>query len=173
GATVDQPKGQYGTAHDDLLNGSSDNEILSGDAGHDILVGNSGHDTLMAGDGTDLLIAEERGLYGTDASEQVYRIYKAVFGREPDVNGHQYWVTQLASSAKTHAEIAKGFMGSPEFQNTYGTTTDVEFVTLLYQNVLGRAPDPGGLNAWLSNLSDGMTRQMVVRHFAESPENKS
>lgn len=173
GGTVDQPKGQYGTAHDDLLNGSSDNEILSGDAGHDILVGNSGHDTLMAGDGTDLLIAEERGLYGTDASEQVYRIYKAVFGREPDVNGHQYWVTQLASSAKTHAEIAKGFMGSPEFQNTYGTTTDVEFVTLLYQNVLGRAPDPGGLNAWLSNLSDGMTRQMVVRHFAESPENKS
>ncbi|WP_323770764.1 DUF4214 domain-containing protein [Antarctobacter sp.] len=172
GGSGSQPKGQTGTAFDDKLNGSSDDELLSGDAGHDILVGHSGHDTLMGGDGTDLLIAETRGLYGTDASEQVYRIYKAVFGREPDVNGHQYWVTQLASTAKSHAEIAQGFMASPEFQNTYGTTTDVEFVTLLYQNVLGRAPDTGGLNAWLSNLSDGMSRQMVVRHFAESPENK-
>lgn len=173
GGPTDQPKTHYGTAFDDELNGSPDNEILSGDAGDDILLGNSGLDTLMGGDGTDLLIAEDRGLYGTDASEQIYRIYKAVFGREPDVNGHQFWVTQLASTARTHADIAKGFMASPEFQSTYGTTTDVEFVTLLYNNVLGRAPDPGGLDAWLSFLSEGMTRQMVVRHFAESPENKS
>lgn len=167
------PSGQYGTAANDRLTGTSGGEILSGNAGHDVLVGQSGHDTLMGGDGTDLLIAEARGLYGTTTSEMVYRIYKAVFGREPDVNGHQFWVIQLASSAMTHAEVSQGFMNSREFQRTYGDTTDAEFITLLYRNVLGRSPDPGGMEAWLSKLADGMTRQTVVRHFAESPENKA
>lgn len=167
------PTGVYGTANDDLLTGTSDSEIISGGNGRDILQGHSGQDTLIGGAGDDLLIAEGRGLYGTDISEQVYRIYNAVFGREPDVNGHQYWVQQLASSAMSHAEVSAHFMSSPEFQRTYGTTTDAEFVTLLYQNVLSRAPDAAGMAAWLDHLDGGMSRQMVVRHFAESPENRT
>jgi Ca2+-binding RTX toxin-like protein len=163
----------YGTASDDNLVGASADEIFIGGLGNDKLVGNAGHDTLMGDQGNDLLISEARGLYGTDVSEQIYRIYKAVFGREPDVNGHQYWVTQLASTARTHVEISQGFILSPEFQQTYGTTTDENFVTLLYQNVLGRKPDPGGVEAWLTNLENGMSRQQVVRYFAESPENKA
>lgn len=169
---IDQPTGQYGTSSDDKLTGTSENELLNGDAGSDILVGYSGNDTLFGGEGTDLLIAEARGLYGTDASEQVYRIYKAVFGREPDVNGHQHWVTQLASTAMSLSEVAETFMSSAEFQRTYGTTSDTEFVTLLYQNVLSRAPDTIGMDAWLSNLSGGMSRQQVVQQFAESPEHQ-
>ncbi|WP_300534890.1 DUF4214 domain-containing protein [uncultured Mameliella sp.] len=167
------PGGIYGTSNDDLLTGTSGNEIISGGAGRDILLGHGGQDTLIGDEGDDLLIAEGRGLYGTEFSEQVYRIYNAVFGREPDVNGHQYWVQQLASSAMTHAEVSGHFMSSPEFQQTYGTTTDAEFVTLLYQNVLSRAPDPAGMASWLASLDGGMSRQMVVRHFAESPENKA
>lgn len=173
GGSTGSHTAKYGTSADDKLTGNSGDELLSGAAGSDIILGYSGQDTLMAGDGTDLLIAETRGLYGSDMSEQIYRIYKAVFGREPDVNGHQFWVTQLASTARTHAEISQGFMLSPEFQQTYGTTTDEDFVTLLYQNVLGRKPDPGGMEAWLTNLENGMSRQQVVRYFAESPENKA
>ncbi|ODM46319.1 hypothetical protein A9320_06640 [Ruegeria sp. PBVC088] len=167
------PTGLYGTANDDQLTGTSDSEIISGGDGSDILLGQGGQDTLIGGAGDDLLIAEGRGLYGTEMSEQVFRIYNAVFGREPDVNGHQYWVTQLASSAMSHAEVSGHFMSSPEFQRTYGTTTDAEFVTLLYQNVLSRAPDAAGMAAWLDYLDGGMSRQMVVRHFAESPENRA
>lgn len=164
------PSGQYGTARDDRLNGTADDEILSGDAGSDVLVGYSGCDTLIAGEGTDLLIGEARGLYGSDASAQVYRAFKAVFGREPDLNGHQYWTTQLGSGAMSLDQVVAAFVASAEFQSTYGATSDSRFVTLLYNNVFGRDPLAAGLNGWTTAMADGMSRTEVVRHFAESPE---
>src|SRR5690606_37428256 len=46
----------------------------------------------------------------------------------------------------------------------------LEFVTLLYKNVLGRAPDERGLASWTGNLAAGMSRAEVVMHFSESRE---
>jgi Domain of unknown function (DUF4214)/RTX calcium-binding nonapeptide repeat (4 copies) len=44
-------------------------------------------------------------------------------------------------------------------------------VTLLYQNVLGRAPDAGGLASWKNLLDAGtQTRTQVVTGFSESAE---
>lgn len=49
---------------------------------------------------------------------------------------------------------------------------DTQFATLLYTNVLDRAPDTGGLNGWLDLMHNhGFTREMVLVGFAESPEN--
>jgi len=41
-------------------------------------------------------------------------------------------------------EISDAFASSPEFQQTYGSLNNAEFVTLVYRNVLGRDPEPGG-----------------------------
>ena len=42
----------------------------------------------------------------------------------------------------------------------------------LYENVLGRGPDPAGLAGWLDGMANhGVTRDMVLVGFAESPEN--
>jgi Ca2+-binding RTX toxin-like protein len=164
------PNGQYGTVYNDHLRGTGSDEILSGDAGSDILIGRGGCDTLRGGEGLDLLIAEDRGLYGTEVSAQVYRIYQAVFGREPDVNGHQHWVTQIASGSMTLDAAAALFVGSAEFQQSYGTANNTQFVTLLYQNVFSRSPDQAGLQSWVNQLENGMSRQKVVQFFAESPE---
>jgi serralysin len=50
--------------------------------------------------------------------------------------------------------VANGFIGSPEFLTRYGaSTTNTEFVTLLYNNVLNRDPDTGGLQNWLDALA--------------------
>ena len=44
----------------------------------------------------------------------------------------------------------------------------------MYQNVLGRDADSGGLNYWLGQLSSGAeTRYEVLLGFAESAENKA
>jgi hypothetical protein len=66
--------------------------------------------------------------------------------------------------------VAAGLVGSPEFQNTYGALTNSGFVELLYQNVLGRAADAGGLANWTARLNDGMTKSQVVVGFSESAE---
>jgi len=73
--------------------------------------------------------------------------------------------------------IADGFIQFPGSLPEYGALSSVDFVTLLYQNVLDRAPDPTGLNSWLNLMSPGnssftqFTRAMVVVGFAKSPEN--
>ena len=41
-------------------------------------------------------------------------------------------------------------------------------MTLLYQNVLGRAPDAAGLNFWTGAMRAGQSRADVLLGFSES-----
>lgn len=157
---------------DDQLQGENGDDTLEGGADNDLLIGGGGSDELLGGDGFDILIGDTRGIYHTDESAQVYRMYAAVFGREPDLNGHQAWTRGLTFGTITLDEVAASFVGSREFQATYGDATHSEFVSLLYQNVLDRAYDAGGLNGWVGLLEGGMARAGVVRRFAESAEHK-
>ncbi|WP_417209401.1 DUF4214 domain-containing protein [Antarctobacter sp.] len=145
-------------------------DIVLGTPAADILVGAQGADTVIGSGGHDLLYGDGRTLVHTQVSAQIYRLYAAVFGREPDWNGHQSWAERLTQAEITLLRAASDFVASPEFQETYGDTTNAEFVTLLYLNVLNRAPDQIGLDGWIAALQDGMSRAQVVLHFAESPE---
>ena len=70
--------------------------------------------------------------------------------------------------------MAANFIASPEFQSKYGSAVDSsQFITLLYNNVLHRAPDSGGLQYHLNELATGQTRADVLTHFSESPENQA
>lgn len=157
----------------DLLTGGPGANILRGGRGADTLVGGAGADSLTGGPGDDLLRGGSGGPGSPEISGQVYRLYLAVFGREPDVAGHQAWVQQIVSGAMTLDAVAAVFVVSAEFQKTYGPTDDPAFVTLLYANVLGRPPDPDGQAGWVANLAAGMSRAEVVRRFSESAEHRA
>ena len=46
----------------------------------------------------------------------------------------------------TYTTSAQEFSSSQEFKNHYGAnTTDTQYITTLYNNVLGRSPDAAGL----------------------------
>lgn len=78
-------------------------------------------------------------------TDDVFRLYQATLDRLPDVDGLVYW-TELLAVNKTLEQVVEGLVRSPEFNNVYGTDlSDTAFVTLLYENVLGRAPDAQGL----------------------------
>lgn len=106
-----------------------------------------------------------------DAIGKTYRIYQATLDREPDQQGFEYWTDEL-SSGKSVSDVISSFLSSPEFTAKYGNTTNGEFVTLLYQNVLDRDPDQGGYDYWVGELDNGTSRDDVVVGFAESPEFK-
>ena len=104
---------------------------------------------------------------------QVYRLYGATLGREPDAAGFQSWVSAVtggAGDAITITAAAAGFVGSTEFQTKYGSLNNSAFTTLLYNNVLHRAPDATGLAAWVNALNAGMSRTDVVVGFSDSAE---
>ena len=67
-------------------------------------------------------------------------------------------------------QLADFFTASPEFAATYGALDNTAFVTLLYNNVLGRAPDPAGLSGWVGLLQGGMSRGQVLLGFSDSVE---
>ena len=87
-------------------------------------------------------------------SGRMFRLYNASFKRLPDRDGLEYWINQFSSGANSIRVVASSFLGSAEFAERYGSNIkDEKYVTTLYQNVLGRAPDTSGLNYWLGQLS--------------------
>ena len=100
----------------------------------------------------------------------ILRLYFAVFNRWADFSGLSFW-SNWVKGGRSLVDVATTMAASQEFQATYGNTTNKQFVDLLYQHVLNRAPDPGGEAYWTSQLDNGMARGVVVMSFSESPEN--
>jgi hypothetical protein len=107
----------------------------------------------------------------------IERLYQAAFGRTPDLAGYK---VQIGSGAAATL-LAQNFVASAEFQSTFvgGGTFDVtNFVTKLYNNVLGRDPDAGGLAnqvTFYNSLLTGGTsatqaRATLLQNFANSAE---
>jgi Domain of unknown function (DUF4214)/NHL repeat len=99
----------------------------------------------------------------------VSRLYMAAFRRVPDSGGLDNWVAYVRAGNPLQS-AADAFVASPEFQLTYGSLNDTQYVTLLYENVLGREPDPAGLADWIRQLGSGWTRGQVLIGFSESQE---
>ena len=97
-----------------------------------------------------------------------YRLYKECLGREPDIVGLEFWALRLTNLESTGAEAAKGFFESQEFQNQDVNTYN--YVARLYKTFMGRKGDQAGMDFWIDHLLTDMTREQVLKSFAESEE---
>ena len=106
--------------------------------------------------------------------QKVIRLYFAYFKRGPDHGGLTYWAGQLKARRKTINDVSNSFARSNEFLTAYGSLSNVGFVTLVYQNVLGRAPESSGLAYWTQQLDQHLVvRGKVMTQFSESNEFKN
>jgi hypothetical protein len=104
---------------------------------------------------------------------QIYRLYTAAFNRSADKDGVGFWLGQRDAGMDLRA-ISEAFIGSAEFASLYGATlSNAEFVDRLYQNVLHRSADAGGLEFWSQMMGQGLSRADVLVGFSDSPENKA
>ncbi len=100
----------------------------------------------------------------------VFRLYCSHLGRQPDLEGFEYWVG-VAEEHGTLTPLSDSFLVSAEFQATYGELDDSAFLDAVYDNVLGREPDELGAQYWLRLLGPESTpRPAVMLAFSESPE---
>ena len=186
--------GTSGSAGNDVFNSTASNETFDGEGGLDTVViaasrdqlttnvngaivtvsgGGLGNDTytnierLQMNDGTLAL--------DVDAGENAgsaYRVYQAAFARTPDNDGLKFWLGQIDNGTSLY-DVARGFLSSAEFQSIYGANpTSEQYVARLYQNVLGREGEAGGVAFWTGELNNGV-RDMatILTNFSESPEN--
>jgi hypothetical protein len=105
---------------------------------------------------------------------QAYRLYKAAFNRTPDPAGLGFWIDAMNRGA-TLEQVAAGFVDSKEYWSIYGDYLDVgQIVARYYQNILGRAGEPAGIDFWTHILDSGAaTLAQVLAGFSESAENKT
>ena len=124
---------------------------------------------------SDDVVAVFNQIKGTeDVSGVVFRLYNAAFNRLPDAKGLENWINGNSSGGMTYATSAQEFSSSQEFKNLYGEiTTDTQYITTLYNNVLGRTPDAAGLAHYQNLLAKGKSRGALLLDFSESPENRS
>ena len=191
-----------GGAGNDRLEGGPGNDRLAGGPGNDTLSGGDGVDTATTGalrlqatlsnpavagaltgpEGADALLSIEvvrfldgTEYFGTDsAGAGVNRLYLAALDRPADPIGLGAWSAALEVGATSNRAAATALVGSAEFAQRYGAPDNAGFVTLLYENALGRAPDAAGLNAWVGGLNSGaLTRADVVLGLSESAEFKA
>jgi hypothetical protein len=104
-----------------------------------------------------------------EAMEALTELYIAYFNRAPDAVGLYFWGDQMAGGLSLD-EIAAFFFDQPETRNLYGALEDMpSFVTAVYENVLGRAPDATGMAFWLDALEDeaGLAPSQFIRAILE------
>lgn len=123
---------------------------------------------------TDAAVTRGEAAYQMEFRHQpsLVRLYCAAFFRPPDAEGFGYWDTQWSSHVSI-SEQAEYFVVSQEFVQRFGADLDPEaFLTVLYDHVFLRPPDPEGLAYWVELMSGplALSRGRVLVEFAESAE---
>ena len=119
---------------------------------------------------TDTMLALDTGKDQTAGSG--YMLYKAAFNRTPDAGGLGFWINKM-DGGMSYNDVAKNFVGSAEFKTAFGGSNPTvnTLVTKLYNNVLNRTPDAGGLAFWQEKLTTGWSTADVLGYFSTSAEN--
>ena len=96
---------------------------------------------------------------GTTLSEAEFRsfteMYIAYFNRAPDSEGLLFWADAFARGTSM-PEIAEYFALSPEAQAAFPAgSSNANFISTVYDNVLGRQPDAAGEAFWNQVLDNG------------------
>ena len=191
----------HGYAGNDRLYGNGGNDLFIADAGSDWIDGGAGLDVVRyasparaysvtnnggfkvsdhAGS-IDSLVAVERLVFSDskvlaldigfgENAGAAYRLYQAAFDRTPDRDGLAFWVAQL-DAGSTLAQVAQGFVESPEFRALNPDMSSDAILNNYYLNVLGRPADADGLAYWGEQMANGLPASEALFWFAESQEN--
>jgi len=95
------------------------------------------------------------GAGSAGSNEWVQKSYVAYYGRPADPDGLAYWARRMDAEGGSLASIIGSFGTSDEFNRRYGGLGYVDLVTRIYQQTLGRDPEPAGLDFYVSELQAG------------------
>ncbi|OMH39718.1 Calx-beta domain-containing protein [Motiliproteus sp. MSK22-1] len=92
----------------------------------------------------------------------VQKTYVAYYGRAADPAGLEYWATRLDDAGGDLSQIIDAFGNSVEAEALFGSASNEEKVTAIYQQLFNRAPDSGGLHFYTTKLASGEMTQASI-----------
>ncbi len=104
---------------------------------------------------------------------QVQTMYVAYYGRPGDAGGIDFWANQLAGLGGNLSAIIDSFGNSEEFTTRFSSLATQELVNNIYQQLLGRDADAGGLAFFVGQLEAGaITLASVALDVANGAQNE-
>ena len=101
-------------------------------------------------------------------SDEIQTNYQLFMQRVPGPAEAQGWLQGLENGL-SETQMKAAFLGSAEFFALHGNDNG-NWVTAVYQSVLGRSPEPSALAAWTTQLQNGLPRLAAALEIALSPE---
>lgn len=93
-------------------------------------------------------------------------LFQYVLLRAPDTSSQNFYVSRLDQGLATRSQVLETFLASPE------VVTLPTGLASIYQSVLGRQPDKGGLQFWSSVHRDGANLTQIAQQMVNSTEFK-
>jgi Domain of unknown function (DUF4214) len=93
--------------------------------------------------------------------------YQTLLGRDPSPGEVSGWVGSL-QAGRSELQLEAAFLGSEEYYGNHGASPE-GWLTGVYQDALGRAPDAGGLSSWGRQLRS-TPRDVVALGIVQSTE---
>lgn len=114
-------------------------------------------ETILTEGGVQLDLDKHDGIGQISAADltTLTELYIAYFDRAADALGLSFWATAFQTNGFSFEAIANLFFTQPETTALYAGVSDGEFVTAVYNNVLGRDPDQDGFDFWSGQLTSG------------------
>ena len=98
----------------------------------------------------------------TATQTAITKIYLGAFNRAPEKSGLEYWTAEIANG-KTLNQVIDTIFSLPVVKAIYpDSMSNSAFLTAVYTNVFGKAPDAEGLAYWNAQLTAGQERGRVV-----------
>ena len=122
--------------------------------------------------GTSRNVVAEELLSSTEHRRDLISLYyQQYLGRLADSGGFATFLTLFTRGADDE-NVQAAILGSTEFANRSGGSAS-GFVGALYEDLLNRPADPGGLATFTGQLATGTTRTTVAEELLTSPEYRS
>jgi serine protease len=116
-----------------------------------------------SGSSNGIAVTPQRYLPKASPEDLVAQMYRDFLLREPDPVGVA-WGAALIVGGSTGADIAKIFLGSPEFEGRIASLARLYFAAYV------RTPDFGGLDYWMRERVAGRDLGGIAGFFAQSQE---
>jgi hypothetical protein len=129
--------------------------------------GLQGWTALLQAGGTRLQVVQGVWASPEHRGRQVDQFYATYLHRAADAPGRAGWINALLGGMSEEA-VARGFLASDEYRQAHASPTAYLFG--LYADVLGRSPDPDGLDGWQQAAQDGLSREALADGFLRSAE---
>lgn len=89
-------------------------------------------------------------------ASDLQQLYIGYFGRAADQEGLNFWLDAINNGGLSLANVHASFVQSAEYNAQYEGMTVAQKVAAVYENVLGRVADEGGLEFWTNAITTGV-----------------